>query len=259
MTEPSIYDLMTKYSRDLKLDFDGKELAAFALENKYTDSQLKAVIGLLKCIDEKKHTTAINTLLRLSRLPRKVPKTFESYDFSRIHGKDVGALKALSSLAEVNAGKNIALIGPPGVGKTHLAQAYGRACCLNGMKTYFLKASELREKFNTARRFGREERIVATLVKPTCLIIDEVGRCTFDKENTTLFFDLVDRRYSKEGPQTIIFTSNNLPATNSPVPGAITLLGKMTFLRHLTVSLMMPAFLISRAPAIAGENVIRTR
>lgn len=212
MTESSIYDLMTKYSRDLKLDFDGKELAAFALENKYTDSQLKAVIGLLKCIDEKKHTTAINTLLRLSRLPRKVPKTFESYDFSRIHGKDVGALKALPSLAEVNAGKNIALIGPPGVGKTHLAQAYGRACCLNGMKTYFLKASELREKFNTARRFGREERIVATLVKPTCLIIDEVGRCTFDKENTTLFFDLVDRRYSKEGPQTIIFTSNKQPS-----------------------------------------------
>ena len=42
MTEPSIYDLMTKYSRDLKLDFDGKELAAFALENKYTDSQLKS-------------------------------------------------------------------------------------------------------------------------------------------------------------------------------------------------------------------------
>jgi DNA replication protein DnaC len=69
------------------------------------------------------------------------------------------------------------------------------------------------EKFNTARRFGREERIVATLVKPTCLIIDEVGRCTFDKENTTLFFDLVDRRYSKEGPQTIIFTSNKQPSS----------------------------------------------
>ena len=69
------------------------------------------------------------------------------------------------------------------------------------MKTYFLKASELNDKFTTARRFR----------KPTCLIIDEIGRCTFDEENTNMFFDMVDRRYEKEGPKTMIFTSNKQP------------------------------------------------
>ena len=49
-------------------------------------------------------------------------------------------------------------------------------------------------------------------MKPSCLIIDEVGHCVFDKENTRMFFDLVDRRYNKEGPYTMIFTSNKQPS-----------------------------------------------
>lgn len=68
-------------------------------------------------------------LFRTSRLSLKVPKTFDSYDFDRIHGKDSSSVRNFTSLTEVYSGKNIALIGPPGVGKTHLAEAYGRSCC----------------------------------------------------------------------------------------------------------------------------------
>lgn len=50
------------------------------------------------------------------------------------------------------------------------------------------------------------------LVKLSCLIIDEVGHCVFDKVNTRLFFDLIDRRYSKEGTSCMIFTSNRMPS-----------------------------------------------
>ena len=89
--------------------------------------------------------------------------------------------------------------------------AYGRECCLRGLKAYFLKATELNQKFTDARRVGRESATINTLVKPSCLIIDEIGRCVFDKENTRMLFDVIDRRYNKEDPNTMIFTSNKGP------------------------------------------------
>ena len=93
-----------------------------------------------------------------------------------------------------------------------MAQAFGYACCQHGLKTYFVKASELRDRFTAARRSGKTDSCLNGLVRPSCLIIDEIGHCAFDKENTRLFFDLIDRRYNKEGSFNMIFTSNKNPA-----------------------------------------------
>ena len=76
----------------------------------------------------------------------------------------------------------------------------------------FLKMTELRDRMTSARRSGRESNLLSYLVRPSCLIIDEVGHCEFDKENTRLFFDMVDRRYQKEGYSNMVFTSNRDPA-----------------------------------------------
>ena len=209
--EPSVFDRISDCCQSLKVDLTSSEMAVFADSKSLTPEQLDAVAGIFDYLEEKKHQTVIETLLRLSRLPLKVPKTFDNFNFDRIQGKDSAAVRNLPSLAEVHAGKNIALIGPPGVGKTHLAQAYARACCLEGLKGYFLKASELKEKFTSARRTGREANVINGLVKPSCLIIDEIGRCIFDRESTGMFFDLIDRRYEKEGTNCMIFTSNKQP------------------------------------------------
>ena len=148
----------------------------------------------------------------MSRLPLKDPKTFENFDFSVIRGRDADCLKGLSTLSAIYAHKNLAFIGPAGTGKTHLAQAFGYECCQHGMKTYFIKMSELRDKFTAARRVGKEASALNGLIRPSCLIIDEVGHCEFDKENTRLFFDLIDRRYNKEGNFNIVFASNKSPS-----------------------------------------------
>ena len=121
-------------------------------------------------------------------------------------------LRSLSTLSALYAHKNLAFIGKPGTGKTHLAQAFGRACCEQGLKAYFIKMTELRDRMTDARRTGREGTLLASLVRPSCLIIDEVGHCEFDKENTRLFFDMVDRRYQKDGYYNMVFTSNRDPA-----------------------------------------------
>lgn len=207
----SIFDQAAKSCEVLGVDLSASELASYVISNKLSETQVTAIVGLFRELEQKKYQTAIETLLRLSRLPTKVPKTFESFDFSRIHGKDSECVRELPMLSEIHAGKNIAFIGPPGVGKTHLAEAYGRACCFERLKVYFLKASELKEKFLAARKDGREAKLINSLVKPSCLIIDEVGRCVFDKDCTSMFFDMIDRRYEKEGANCMIFTSNRQP------------------------------------------------
>ena len=210
MNEISFEQIQTS-AKYLNLDLEVQEMAQLALTAGFSDEQISAVETTFSYLQKKKQETIVATLLRLSRLPTKEAKTFENFDFSILHGDQTESLRSLPTLSALYAHRNLAFIGPQGVGKTHLAMAYGRACCLKGLKAYFLKATELNEKLTTARKFGRETAVINSLVKPSCLIVDEVGRCVFDKENTRMFFDIIDRRYNKEGPNTMIFTSNKSP------------------------------------------------
>lgn len=148
----------------------------------------------------------------MSRIPTKAHKTFENFDLSLLKGKDVERLKVLASLNAICSYCNLTFIDSAGTGKTHLAQAFGYACCQHGLKTYFIKASELQNRFTVVRRSGKTNSCLNGFVRPSCLIIDEIGHCAFDKENAGLFFDLIDRRYNKEGSFNMIFTSNKNPA-----------------------------------------------
>ena len=196
----SFFEQIQNSAEFLNLDLSAQEMAQLSMQYAMDAETVHAVAEVFAYLKDKRSTSIIATLLRLSRLPLKEPKTFESFDFTQLHGKNVDALKLLPSLSAVYAHKNLAFIGPQGVGKTHLAMAYGRECCNRGLKTYFMKATELNQKLTDARKYGRESSTIAGLVKPSCLVIDEVGRCVFDKEyietalyliftpNTGLFF-----------------------------------------------------------------------
>ena len=212
MSEP-VFDEMEKRCNYLKLGVTSSELAEICMNLNMDEHELSDLNSVLKAFEEKKAESVVNTCLKLSRLPVKEPKTFAGFDFSRVQGKEAERLKSLSTLAPLYEKKNISFIGPQGVGKTHLAMAFGYACCELGIKTYFLKATELEQRITAARKADRVSRLISSLVKPSCLIIDEVGRCRFDKENTRIFFDIIDRRTTKDGPNCVIFTSNKSPAT----------------------------------------------
>ena len=205
---PDRYALACEAAARLGLPLEPAELATLASDHDMGDAELSALAVTLGYLAEKRRLASIETLLRLSRLPRKEPKTFDNFDFSRIQGRDAGALSKLPALADLYARRNVAFIGPGGIGKTHLSQAYGRECCLRGLKTYYIKASELKDRLEAAVRRGNASRLVGALVKPSCIIIDEVGRFEFDKACTDLLFHVVDRRYEKDGPNTMILTSN---------------------------------------------------
>lgn len=204
----ALFKGISESAASFKVRFEPEEVAALAEALSLGTAELQAIAGAFSYLEQKHHDSVIQTLLRLSRIPQKAPKTFEGFDFSRIKGRDDRALRQLPSLSNLHARKNIAFIGPEGIGKTHLAQAYGNKCCELGYKTYYLKATELKAKLEEAIAENRAESVVNFMVKPSCLIIDEVGRRRLDSECTNLFFDIVDRRYEKEGPNTLILTSN---------------------------------------------------
>ena len=132
----SVYELVEQSCQTLRLDLSTLEFAKLAEEYNFTEAQLQAVSRVLEYLRQKKVDTTIHTLLKMSRLPLKDPKTFENFDFSVIKGRDTNRLKNLPSLSAIYAHKNLAFIGPAGTGKTHLAQAFGYECCQRGIKTY---------------------------------------------------------------------------------------------------------------------------
>ena len=212
MTE-SVFDQIVLSAKALKIDLSSEEIAALVQKENMSEQSITDISTVFRYLEQKHKDAVIEGCLTFSRLPRKDPKTFDNFDFSRIHGKDVEALKNIPTLSALYARKNMAFIGPQGVGKTHLAMAFGRAVCEMGMKSYFLKATELNQKLTNARKFDKVASVTTGLVKPSCLIIDEIGRCVFDEVNTQIFFDIIDRRSNKEGPNCMIFTSNKNSST----------------------------------------------
>lgn len=147
----SLFETVAQASWELtKYGFSTKEFAAVVQQNNLTDAEVLAVAKVFDCLMAKKDSARVDFLLRTSRLPLKVPKTFDNFDFSRITGRNVERLRSLPTLSAIYAHKNLAFIGRPGTCKTHLAQAFGRTCCEHGFKTYFIKMTELRDRMISA-------------------------------------------------------------------------------------------------------------
>ena len=209
----TVFEQIARSAADLKIDLSAAEMASLVQKENMCEQSINDINAVFSYLEKKHNDAVVDQCIKMSRLPRKEPKTFDNFDFSRIHGKDVEVLKNISTLAPLYAKKNMAFIGPQGIGKTHMAMAFGRAVCEQRMKAYFLKATELNQKLTNARKYGNVASVTNGLVRPSCLIIDEVGRCVFDEANTQIFFDIVDRRSNKEGPNCMIFTSNKNPST----------------------------------------------
>jgi DNA replication protein DnaC len=133
--------------------------------------------------------------LRLSKLPHH--KTLDEYDFSFQPDLDPRKVRDLATLAFVQAKANVALLGPPGVGKTHIAVSLAVAACRAGFTVYFTTLDDMVRQLSAADAIGRLTGKLRTYLRPTVLVIDEVGYQPLERAEANLVFQVISKRYEK--------------------------------------------------------------
>lgn len=145
----------------------------------------------------------LKTRTRLAHLP--FHRTLEQFDFSFQPSVDERQVRELAALSFVTDAANVILLGPPGVGKTHLAVALGIRAIEAGFGVYFARAHELLEDLRRAQAEHRLDRRMRVYLAPKVLIIDEFGVWPYDRTAATALFALISARYERGS---VILTSN---------------------------------------------------
>jgi DNA replication protein DnaC len=151
-----------------------------------------------------RHEKTVRLNLQFANLPYQ--KRLEDFDFSAQPSIDKRLIDELATGRFLHEGRNVVFLGPPGVGKTHLAIALAVLTAEMGHRVYFVTAIELARRMARAMAENRLVREIKNLTRPKLLLIDEVGYLALETAHASLLFQAVCERYEKR--QAIILTSN---------------------------------------------------
>lgn len=163
---------------------------------------------LLQCESVAREQRKRSTLMKLATMP--AVKTLEQFDWGIGSGAPRAQIQELAHLTFVERAENVVLLGPSGVGKTHIALALAHRAVMAGHKVRFISAADMMLQLAAAKAQGRlKEYFNRAVLGPKLLVVDEIGYLPFGRDEATLFFNLVAKRYERGS---MVLTSN-LPFT----------------------------------------------
>lgn len=151
-----------------------------------------------------RHRRTVAISLQFARFPAL--KRLDEFDFDAQPGVDRRLFEELATGRFLYEGRNVLLLGPPGVGKTHLAIALGVLTCELGHRAYFTTALDLSRRLSKALHENRLHRELNGIIHKKLLILDEVGYLTLDATQSSLLFQVLGKRYERD--LATVLTSN---------------------------------------------------
>jgi DNA replication protein DnaC len=152
-----------------------------------------AIEALLGAQIALRNNRRLEAAMRSSRLP--AVKTLADFDFSFQPSVKREQIESLHTLGFVERRENVILLGPPGVGKTHLAISLAVAAAESGRRVYYGTLGDLIASLEEAQQAGRLSHRMKTLGFPSLLVVDEIGYLPITRTGAMLFFQLMSRRY----------------------------------------------------------------
>jgi DNA replication protein DnaC len=140
---------------------------------------------------------------RFANLPTGA--TLDDFDLDAASGIDRNLIAELGTCRYLETATNVLLIGPPGVGKTHIATGLGHAAVTAGYRTYFTSAADLAARCHRAAIEGKWGTMMRFFAGPTLLVIDELGYLPLPAEAASALFQVINQRYLKTS---IVITTN---------------------------------------------------